>query len=261
MSTPDPMSSEASTELPADFGRHNMVAFGHGTVFLSHLPMFMAPHDAQLLLEVTLEDANGSLQDVWSAERDEHPDERLYTMRPEEFALSTLYAADPPERDSFGATFFRGHLERDGEVIPGLAEVKVRITDVVFAERFDRRGKPEDLTYLVVGQGEELFLAHVIRQPPDFDQILAVRLGGPPPSESELKAGIRVDFPGRANTAAARLRDGETATARGHVTGAHRFLDLELVEVRELYFEEGELATPEGSFEPTPLETEAGFGD
>ena len=68
-------------------------------------------------------------------------------------------------------------------------------------------------------------------------------------------------FPGRVNTAEARLRHGETATARGHVTGAHQFFDLELTDVRELYFEEGELATSRGAFEPTPLETEAGFGD
>jgi hypothetical protein len=67
-------------------------------------------------------------------------------------------------------------------------------------------------------------------------------------------------FPGRANTAEARLRHGETATARGHVTGAHQFLALEFAEVHELYFEEGELATSRGAFEPTPLETEAGFG-
>ena len=60
------MSSE-TPEPPPDFGRHNMFVFGRDTVFLSHLPMFMAPHDAQLLLEVTLEDADGSsLTEVWS---------------------------------------------------------------------------------------------------------------------------------------------------------------------------------------------------
>ena len=66
MSSPDPMSSETVPELPPDFGRHNMFAFGRDTVFLSHLPMFMAPHDAQLILEVALEDTDGSLQEVWS---------------------------------------------------------------------------------------------------------------------------------------------------------------------------------------------------
>ena len=262
MSSPDPMTSEKVPKLPPDFGRHNMFAFGRDTVFLSHLPMFMAPHDAQLILEVALENADGSsLQKVWSRERESHSDERLYTMMPEKFALSTLYVPDPPERGSFRARFFRGHLERGGEAIPELADVDVRVTHVVYAKRFDNRGRPDDLTYLLLGRGGELFLAHVISQPPDFDQILSVGLAGPHADEEDLKAGIQVVFPGRANTAEARLRHGETATARGHVTGAHQFLTLEFTDVRELYFEEGELATSRGAFEPTPLETEAGFGD
>jgi hypothetical protein len=106
-----------------------------------------------------------------------------------------------------------------------------------------------------------LFLAHVITQPPDFDQILSVRLLGSRLDEDEMKHAIDVVFPGRANTAKERVRDGTAATARGHVTGAHQFLDLEIADARELYFEEGELATSRGAFEPTPLEVEAGFGD
>lgn len=261
MSSPGPMSSETASEPPPDFGRHNMVAFGRDTVFLSHLPMFMAPHDAQVLLEVALEKGGDSLTEVWSRERADHPDERLYTMMPEKFALSTLYATDPPERGSFRAEFFRGHLERGGEPIPELSDVDVRITDIVYARRFDKRGRPDELTYRLLGRSGELFLAHVISEPPDFDQILSVELAGPHPDDEELQTGIQVVFEGRANTAEARLRNAETATGRGHVTGAHQFITLEFGEVRELYFEEGELSTSRGAFEPTPLETEAGFGD
>ena len=106
-----------------------------------------------------------------------------------------------------------------------------------------------------------MFLAHVISEPPDFDQILSVGLAGSQLDEEDLKTGVQAVFEGRANTAAARLRDGETATARGHVTGAHQFITLDLADVRELYFEEGELSTSRGAFEPTELEIEAGFGD
>ena len=63
-------------------------------------------------------------------------------MMPEKFALSTLYLPDPPERSSFRARFFRGHLERGGEPIPELTDVNVRITDVVYARRFDKRTGP-----------------------------------------------------------------------------------------------------------------------
>src|SRR4029453_8173515 len=124
---------------------------------------FMAPHDAQLILEVALgEDAGGDLLEVWFRERESHPDQRVYTMMPQRFALSTLYTPDSPARRSFRARFFRGHLERGGEVIPELGNIVVRVTDVVYARRFDRGGKPEDLTYLLFGRGDEFFLAHVI---------------------------------------------------------------------------------------------------
>jgi len=251
-----------SREPPPDFGTHNMFAFGRETVFLSHLPMFMAPHDAQLILEVALEeDSGGSLLEVWSKERESHPDQRVYTMMPQRFALSTLYTPDPPARRSFRARFFRGHLEHGGEVIPELGNIVVRVTDVIYARRFDRGGKPDDLTYRLFGRDGELFLAHVISEPPDFDQILSVRLAGAHLDEDEMNAGIEVVLPGRPNTAADRLRDGTTTTSRGHVTGAHQFLSLEIADAHELYFEEGELMTSRGAFEPTELEIEAGFGN
>jgi hypothetical protein len=223
-------SGEATPELPPDFGRHNMFAFGHNTLFLSHFPSFMAPHDTQLVLEATLEDANGSLQEVWVSERESHPDQGGYIMKPEAFALSTLYTPDPPARDSFTATFFRG----GDEAIPELTDVKVRVTDVVYAKKLDQSSTFDELRYILFGRGDELFLAHLLSQPPDFDQIVSVRLVGLHPDEDELKRRIDVVFPGRPNTVQQRIRMGPVATARGHVTGAHRFLDLKIANVRQL---------------------------
>ena len=223
-------SGEATPELPPDFGRHNMFAFGRNTLFLSHFPSFMAPHDTQLVLEATLEDANGSLQEVWLRERQSHPDQGGYIMKPEAFALSTLYTPDPPARDSFTATFSRG----GDEAIPEFTDVKVRVTDVVYAKKLDQPATLDDLSYKLFGRGDELFLAHVLSRPPDFDQIVSVRLVGLRPDEDELKRRIDVVVPGRANTVQQRIRTGTVATARGHVTGAHRFLDLRIADVHEL---------------------------
>jgi hypothetical protein len=207
-----------------------MFAFGHNTLFLSHFPSFMAPHDTQLVLEATLEDANGTLQEVWVSERESHPDQGGYIMKPEAFALSTLYTPDPPARDSFTATFFRG----GDEAIPELTDVKVRVTDVVYAKKLDQSSTFDELRYILFGRGDELFLAHLLSQPPDFDQIVSVRLVGLHPDEDELKRRIDVVFPGRPNTVQQRIRMGPVATARGHVTGAHRFLDLKIANVRQL---------------------------
>jgi len=223
-------SGDATPELPPDFGRHKMLAFGRNTLFLSHFPSFMAPHDTQLVLEATLEDANGSLQEAWLRERESHPDQSGYVMKPEAFALSTLYTPDPPARDSFTATFFRG----GEEAIPELTDVTVRVTDVVYAKKLDQSGTFDELRYILFGRGDELFLAHTLSRPPDFDQIVSVRLVGLRPDEDELKRRIDVVVPGRANTVQQRIRTGTVATARGHVTGAHRFLDLRIADVHEL---------------------------
>jgi hypothetical protein len=226
----DHPSGETNPELPSDFGRHNMFAFGRNTLLLSHFPSFMAPHDTQLVLEATLEDANGSLQEAWLRERQSHPDQGGYVMKPEAFALSTLYTPDPPARGSFTATFFRG----GNEAVPELTNVTVRVTDVVYANKLDQSASFDDLSYKLFGRGDELFLAHVLSWPPDFDQIVSVRLVGLHPDEDELKRRVDVVFPGRANTLQQRIRMGPVAAARGHVTGAHQFLDLRIANVREL---------------------------
>ena len=231
MHSTDHPHGEVTPELPSDFGRHNMLAFGRSTLFLSHFPSFMAPHDTQLVFQATLEDANGSsLQEVWLRERQSHPDQGGYVMKPEAFALSTLYTPDPPARDSFTARFFRS----GEEAVPELTDVTVRVTDVVYAKKLDEPATLDDLSYKLFGRGDELFLAHVLSRPPDFDQIVSVRLVGLHPDEDELKRRIDVVFPGRANTLQQRIRMGPVATARGHVTGAHQFLDLRIANVVEL---------------------------
>ena len=50
---------EASHDHPiliATFGTHGMLLFGEETLYLSHLPMFMSPHNFQVILAVTLND-------------------------------------------------------------------------------------------------------------------------------------------------------------------------------------------------------------
>jgi hypothetical protein len=118
--------------------------------------------------------------------------------------------------------------------MPELADVKVRVTDVVYAKKLDQSSTFDELHYILFGRGDELFLAHLLSRPPDFDQIVSVRLVGLHPDEDELKRRIDVVVPGRANTVQQRIRTGTVATARGHVTGAHQFLDLRIADVREL---------------------------
>jgi hypothetical protein len=114
-----------------------------------------------------------------------------------------------------------------------LTDVTVRVTDVIYAKKLDQPATLDDLSYILFGRGDELFLAHLLSRPPDFDQIASVRVMGLP-DEDEPARRIDVVVPGRANTVQQRIRNGQAATARGHVTGAHQFLDLKIGAVREL---------------------------
>jgi hypothetical protein len=71
------------------------------------------------------------------------------------------------------------------------------------------------LSYLIFGDERELFAAHHIVQPPDFDQLLAIRLSGQSLTDEELQGSVRLTVPGRANHITHRLRAGEIV--EGHV--------------------------------------------
>ena len=114
--------------------------------------------------------------------------------------------------------------------------------------------KAMDLQYVLFGQGEDLYLAHVIGgAPDDFDQIVGVSVCG---ASEDLSSGAIVTIPDRPNRAENRLRPNEQVSAE--VLSQDGPLDL--VVGPELYFEEGELLSP-ATFAPTELEIEAGFGN
>lgn len=238
---------------------HNMMVVGEKGIYLSHLPMFMSPHNFQVILEAEFTQGGKSAQEIYVKDRQSHPKVKMYTLEPQDsFKLPTLFRPLPPPRNSFKAKLFRGHLERGGEEL-GIFDIKIK--RVIYAEELDgTRSKADELTYILFGRPDELFLAHVIAAPPpDFDQIISVKIEGHQFTEQELKTGVEVVFLERANTAAQRLKEKEKLKGRGHVTGAHQFLDINVEGVREFYFEEGELADSEGSFDRTAEEKKAGF--
>jgi hypothetical protein len=241
---------------------HNMMVVGEKSVFLSHLPMFMPPHNFQVILEATFTSGGINVQDVYTRDRQSHGQTKMYTLRPEEsFKLPSLFTPDPPSRSSFKGTIFRGHLERGGEKISGLTNIDVNVKRVVYAQKFGRGfDKSDKLTYILFGRGQELFLAHVIARPPDFDQILSVKIDNAP-SDEELSRGVSVVIPDRENSASRRIKEKEKVVGQGHVTGAHQFLQLQIQADVEFYFEEGELSSMDGTFDPTPEERKAGFGN
>jgi hypothetical protein len=239
---------------------HGMLVVGVETVYLSHLPMFNHPnHDIQAILEVTFTNEGDDPQTAYTDDRKE-TQTRVYTLEPKEFFLPDLVSTDPdhPPRRSFRGTIYRGHFEKDGHPI---TDAVVNVLNVVHFRKFDPDAQGlSQLRYLLFGKGSELFLAHRITKPPDFDQVLPVQVTGHEFTEEELRRGVPVAVPGRANSLSERLRQGDQVAAEAQLTGGE---NPETVEIRveagtEFYFEEGELSVKFDQ-DTTEEERAAGF--
>lgn len=253
----------AAEHNPADRpATHNMLMVGEETVYLSHLPMFQTanmprmPHRYQTILEVTF-----AQQEEYVKDRQEHRSTNIYTLTPEDFVLPELVSSDPQHkpRGAFNAnTIFRGHLERSNSA-PILHEVEISVNRVVYFREFDPKAqKSPQLEYLLFGTGQNLFMAHVIIAPPDFDQVLAVKVTDHAFTNEELTQGVRLVFPGTTNAPTSRLREKQQLAAEMHAENAPAPKTIQVEVTRELYFEEGELRVP-AVFETTSMEQEAGF--
>ena len=255
---------------------HNMMLIGTKGAFLSHLPMFVdtspgpefdSPHRFQVILEATFTDRERNLTDVYFRDRKENPKVKMYTLNPGPFVLSSLDPKGMSVKTFRGNALIRGHLERGGKSFigdfknpPEGGAFDVNVVNVVHLHEFDpAAAKPSTLEYLMFGKSSEIFLAHLITKPNDFDQIVSIKTMDQPFTDEELRKGMHVVFSGRSNTAKDRLKEKSQATGSLQIPGAtSKTLRVECL--REFYFEEGELFLPP-IFESTAEERKAGFKD
>ena len=257
--------SSSPNQSPSDpIATHNMLVVGEKAVYLYHLPMFqqkgesLMPHRYQVILEVGF-DKGGNAQGDYITDRQNHPDKKIYTINPEPFVLPNLVSPDLQQGSlhKFKGTIFRGHLEKGGKSI--LPDVDVNVEQVVYFQKFAPVAKrPVQLEYLLFGKGEEIFLAHLVTAPPDFDQVLSVTVTGHVFKDEELAKGIKVVIPHTINRPSARLKEKQQVEGEFN-TGAPIIKQKIQVKVKkEFYFEEGELRIPP-EFDTTPEEKKAGF--
>jgi len=223
---------QPGTEEP---GIHGMLVLGRETVYVSHLPMFMAQHRYQGIWEVSF----GKEADaVYRAQRARPENAKsIFTLVPtERFRLPELTTT----RRSFRADVVRGHFEREGHKRI-LANVTVTLKRQVHWHPFRNSHKrPEPLTYILFGQGDELFLAHWISVAPNYDQIVAVTPSAP---LGEIAPGAQLILPKRADGEA--LRAGESISGMVIVDQGPeqpaRVKPIDLKVAAEIYLEKGEL--------------------
>jgi hypothetical protein len=220
---------------------HGMLAVGVQPIYLYHLPLFHAPHDFQVILEVSFSKPGSDSARLYAEDR-AHSGEPIYTFSPEPFVLPRLAGAvgELPKLTSFTGTLFRGHFERGGT--PLVDRVKIEVRGVVHFRQFER-GIPTSprLEYIVFGCDSPPLAARFLSGPPDFDQIVEVSVrevgGGALPEES-----FQVSVPGRVNSAASRLQKGQSEQAQLITTTAPS-REFQLAIDNELYLETAELAS------------------
>jgi hypothetical protein len=218
-----------------------------------------SPHRYQVILEAALSKAGADPQATYATDRKSHPSTRIYTLSPQLFILPHLSSANlNPPLGTFKADLFRGHLEKDGtsRIVAG-ADISVK--NVVHFRELDSDATPlTQLEYILFGKGSELFLAHLITRPPDFDQVISISVKDHTLSDADLRKGLRIVFM-RPNTVDGRLLEKQEETGELRPgDGRSAPLKLRVKAGVEYYFEEGELQVP-ATFDTTPAEKRARF--
>jgi hypothetical protein len=224
----EPSASSARTDRAAS---HGMLVVGSNPAFFYHLPMFMSPHDYQVILEGTFSQGTRDAHGIYREDRDRNPKTHVYTFAPVPFVLTDLFPP-APKRKQIQGDLFRGHFESPPEYPAEPVRIgsglDVNISNVMFVQKL--LPVPASLTaleYLLFGKGEDLFLAHLITKKGDFDQVLSAAVRGHQFVDDELRHGVRIRFAQRANTSSQRLAEGKPEAATAHVLGKDLAIQVE----------------------------------
>ncbi|MCH8619458.1 hypothetical protein [Undibacterium sp. TS12] len=165
-------SSQSAEKHGATYGVHGMVLFGNSEgMYVSHLPMFHAPHDYQVVLQIRCADAK--LDKLIKRRLEQKP--VLWTMEPEQFEMARLALDAKVPLNIFRANVVLGHFERGGTT--EYRNVPVVVEKTVIFRQLSPAMRNSDMTkYQQIGKGQKRFLLKEIDSRPDFDHVLAVSL-------------------------------------------------------------------------------------
>jgi hypothetical protein len=192
--TENVMATESAQSTNGRVGSHGMVVTGTPEgAFISHIPMFAAPHDVQAVVAGSFTTLTGSaLPPSFS--------ESLHTFVPDRMSLDALRLGSLAE---LRGQIFLGNFEQGGRPLP--SRVRFAVSRVVHQHVLDAGATQPELTYLLFGSRERTFAVHHIAGAPSFDEVLKVDLDGDLPSSSELAAGLEVKVAGTPDDASARV--------------------------------------------------------
>ena len=163
-------SAAAASPHGATYGTHGMALFGgNDALYASHLPMFHAPHDYQVLLQVRVADPK---LDAALRQRLDGKTE-LWTINPDKFELNRLAPTAAAPLREFKADLVDGHFERGGQAqYAGITVVVDKV--LMFRQLSPDAARRDSARYVQLGTGKQRYLVKEIDSRPDFDHIVAV---------------------------------------------------------------------------------------
>ena len=153
----------------ATYGEHGMALFGgQQGLYASHLPMFHAPHDYQVILQVHVADpaTDAALRRRLDGKT------ALWTIAPEKFELSRLAQASAAPLRQFKADLVQGHFEQGGKTQFAAATIVVDKV-LMFRQLSPAQKTSSDASYVQIGSGSQRYLVKQIDSRPDFDHIVS----------------------------------------------------------------------------------------
>jgi hypothetical protein len=153
------------------YGEHGMALFGgKDGLYASHLPMFHAPHDYQVVLQLHVADARVDA----ALKRRLDGKTALWTVAPEKFDLDRLSPGATVPLRQFKADLVLGHFEQGGKTQYSAATLVVDNV-LLYRQLSPEVKKISTATYVQIGNGNQRFLIKNIDSRPDFDHIVSYR--------------------------------------------------------------------------------------
>lgn len=150
-------------QQPARMGSHGMRLFSDGKDFYaSHLPLYRAPHDYQVIYRVSPSDpllVAALLQ------------QQMITILPDVFDLDRLIAG---ESLSISTRLYLGHFERGGKQV--LRDNRFRFEQPVYLRPLASANLPNfEFDVIDLNDGDRQLLVHRIGQSPSFDALIMMQ--------------------------------------------------------------------------------------
>lgn len=164
------LAASVATAANPTYGEHGMALFGGKQgLYASHLPMFHAPHDYQVVLKIRLSD---KAQDKALRARLDGK-AALWTLAPEKFEIDRLAPGAANPLAGFRASLVLGHFEQGGATQYTGAGVIVEQV-LLFRRLSADAAQAQTARYIQLGSGTRRYLVKQVDSRPDFDHIVAI---------------------------------------------------------------------------------------